>query len=106
MNIKSILIGCLLVVSMLTIGCGKKEEASDAKAKAGSGEAKWTIGMSQCTEDEPWRVQMDADIKKAAEEHPEINLILKVAQDDSLKQKSQVEEFISAFCFLDNYKNN
>jgi len=27
---------------------------------------KWVIGMSQCNRGEPWRVQMDADIKKAA----------------------------------------
>ena len=57
---------------------------------------KWTIGMSQCNLGEPWRVQMNADVKKAAEAHPEIKVIFKDAQNDTLKQQAQVEEFISA----------
>jgi len=59
-------------------------------------EPKWTIGMSQCNLGEPWRVQMNADLKKAAEEHPEINMIFKDAQNDTLKQCAQIDEFISA----------
>jgi ribose transport system substrate-binding protein len=57
---------------------------------------KWTIGMSQCNLGEPWRVQMNADLKKAAEEHPEINMIFKDAQNDTLKQCAQIDEFVSA----------
>jgi ABC-type sugar transport system substrate-binding protein len=56
----------------------------------------WVIGMSQCNLGEPWRVQMNADIKKAAEKHPELKVIYKDAQNDSLKQVSHVEEFIGA----------
>ena len=37
----------------------------------------WTIGMSQCNLGEPWRVQMNADIRKAAEAHPELTVIFK-----------------------------
>lgn len=55
---------------------------------------KWTIGMSQCNLGEPWRVQMNADIKKAAEAHPEITLVMKDAQNDNLRQSAHVEEFI------------
>ena len=57
---------------------------------------KWTIGMSQCNLGEPWRVQMNADIKKAAQAHPEMNVIYKDAQNDSLKQGSHIEEFVNA----------
>ena len=57
---------------------------------------KWTIGMSQCNLGEPWRVQMNADIKKAADEHPEIKVIFKDAQNDTLKQRAHIEEFVSA----------
>ena len=32
----------------------------------------WTIGMSQCNLGEPWRVQMNADIRKAAADASEI----------------------------------
>jgi ribose transport system substrate-binding protein len=30
---------------------------------------KYTIGMSQCNLGEPWRVQMNADVKAAADQH-------------------------------------
>lgn len=55
---------------------------------------KWTIGMSQCNLGEPWRVQMNADVKKAAEAHPEIKVIFKDAQNDALRQSSHVDEFV------------
>lgn len=57
---------------------------------------RWTIGMSQCNLGEPWRVQMNADIKKAAEAHPELTVIFKDAQNDNLRQGAHVEEFIRA----------
>jgi ribose transport system substrate-binding protein len=56
----------------------------------------WTIGMSQCNLGEPWRVQMNADVKKAADAHPEIEVIYKDAQNDTLRQVSQIEEFAGA----------
>ena len=56
----------------------------------------WTIGMSQCNLGEPWRAQMNADLKKAAAGHPEIKLIFKDAQNDTLKQRAQIEEFVGA----------
>ena len=55
---------------------------------------KWTIGMSQCNLGEPWRVQMNADIKNAAEAHPEIKVIFKDAQNDALRQSAHVDEFV------------
>jgi ribose transport system substrate-binding protein len=65
---------------------------------SGGKEAKtsWTIGMSQCNLGEPWRVQMNADIKAEADKHPEIKMVFKDAQNDVLTQRAQVEEFVSA----------
>jgi ribose transport system substrate-binding protein len=77
-------------------GCGKREEAPSVTEKIEKPETSWVIGMSQCNLGEPWRVQMNHDIKMAAEEHPEIKMIFKDAQNDSLKQRSQIEEFTSA----------
>ena len=57
---------------------------------------KWTIGMSQCNLGEPWRVQMNADIRKAAESHPGIKVVFKDAQNDNLRQSAHVEEFVRA----------
>jgi ribose transport system substrate-binding protein len=78
-------------------GCAKKETPPPPGASGqATTEAKWTIGMSQCNLGEPWRVQMNQDIKLAAEEHPEIRMIFKDAQNDSLKQRTHLEEYISA----------
>jgi ribose transport system substrate-binding protein len=57
---------------------------------------KWKIGVSQCNLGEPWRVQMNADLKKAAEARPELEVVFKDAQNDSLRQRAQVEEFVNA----------
>jgi ribose transport system substrate-binding protein len=61
----------------------------------GTAEHPWVIGMSQCNLGEPWRVQMNGDIKRAAEQHNFIKVIFKDAQNDTLKQRAHVEEFIS-----------
>ena len=70
--------------------------ASMALAWNAEAQKTWTIGMSQCNLGEPWRVQMNADVKKAADAHPELKVIYQDAQNDTLKQASQIEEFISA----------
>jgi ribose transport system substrate-binding protein len=38
---------------------------------------------------------MNADIKKEADKHPELTVIFKDAQNDTLQQRAQVEEFVS-----------
>lgn len=65
-------------------------------AVAQAQERTWKIGMSQCNLGEPWRVQMNADIKKAAEAHPDLQVVYKDAQNDTLRQAAQIEEFVSA----------
>jgi ribose transport system substrate-binding protein len=93
----SIQLVTLVSVALFTGGCGKSEPgtpgqpASDKKTKSS-----FTIGMSQCNLGEPWRVEMNAQIKAAADKHPEIKMVFKDAQNDTLKQRSHVEEFISA----------
>lgn len=91
---------CLIVAVsfyLMFTGCGKKEEIPSPREKtAEKKELLWTIGMSQCNLGEPWRVQMNHDIRQEAEEHPEIKVIFKDAQNDSLRQRAQIEEFINA----------
>lgn len=50
------------------------------------------IGMSQCNLGEPWRQQMNTDIRNAALAHPGLEVVFKDAQNDSLVQRSHVEE--------------
>ena len=95
----------LIAVATIFAGCNKPdagptpatptvpatEKAADAtKAKT------FEIGMSQCNLGEPWRVQMNADVEAAAEKHPELKVVFKDAQNDTLKQRAHVEEFVSA----------
>lgn len=61
---------------------------------AGTPEDPWVIGMSQCNLGEPWRVQMDADVRAAGARHPNLRVIFKDAQNSSLVQRAQVEEFV------------
>ncbi len=87
-----------IAASLVIFACGKKEDESTAKVnKAAPAAAKQKIiGMSQCNLGEPWRVQMNEDIRLAAAKRPELKIIFKDAQNDSLKQVAQIEEFISA----------
>jgi ribose transport system substrate-binding protein len=54
----------------------------------------FTIGMSQCSLGEPWRVQMNADVRRAAEAHPELRVVFKDAQNDNLRQAAHIDEFV------------
>jgi ribose transport system substrate-binding protein len=82
--------GMILGLSLLVFSCSQDKSTADKK-EAGP---RWTIGMSQCNLGEPWRVQMNADIRKAAEERPELEVVFKDAQNDNLRQRSHVEEFV------------
>ncbi len=86
-------------VAFLLAGCGKSDTAAPTAAKPAEGGAKkglYTIGMSQCNRGEPWRVEMNANIEAAAAKHPNLKVVFKDAQNDTLKQRAHVEEFVSA----------
>ncbi len=74
----------------ILIACGSGETSG----RAGTPEDPWLIGMSQCNLGEPWRVQMDADVRAAAAAHDNLRVIFKDAQNESLVQRAQVEEFV------------
>jgi ribose transport system substrate-binding protein len=85
----------LVGVALVALGVACKREAAPAPAASASaapGPKPIVIGMSQCNLGEPWRVQMNADIARAAAEHPHVRVVYKDAQNDSLRQRAQVEE--------------
>jgi ribose transport system substrate-binding protein len=82
------------LLASLAHGCRPKAAPSES-ARAGTPERPWVIGMSQCNLGEPWRVQMNADIAQAAAQHPNLRIVFKDAQNDSLVQRAQVEELAS-----------
>lgn len=93
------------LLALAMAGCGGTDttpkpaspEAAPAAAEAAAPPAagKYVFGMSQCNLGEPWRVQMDADVRAAAAAHPEIEVVFRDAQNDTLKQVAHVEEFIN-----------
>lgn len=87
-----------IVTALLLTGCGKPGggQSAEPDGRPAAAKSTYTIGMSQCNLGEPWRVQMNADVKAAAEKHPAIKMVFKDAQNDTLKQRAHVEEFVSA----------
>jgi ribose transport system substrate-binding protein len=84
-----------IIATLALIGCGQSSETTPSTSDAAKGTAEnpWVIGMSQCNLGEPWRVQMNADVEKAAAEHDTIKVVFKDAQNDTLKQVAHVREF-------------
>lgn len=82
------LIGCAKPAAPPAPGPAASAPPAAAPAK------KYTIGMSQCNRGEPWRVQMDEDVKAAAAAHPELEVIFKDAQNKTETQQAQVRELI------------
>src|SRR5437868_13513322 len=87
----------LFIASLTLTGCNKSQsdgQSTDTSSK--SSKSSYTVGMSQCNLGEPWRAEMNAQIKAAADKHPNLSVVFKDAQNDTLKQRSHVEEFVSA----------
>jgi len=61
----------------------------------GTADNPWLIGFSQCNLGEPWRVQMNSDIRRAGVNEPRVRVIFKDAQNDTLRQRSHIEEYVS-----------
>ncbi|MBF0229783.1 MAG: substrate-binding domain-containing protein [Desulfamplus sp.] len=66
--------------------------AVDAKVET---KAKYTIGFSQATITEPWRLLFNKELRIEADKYPEIELLVRDGLDDAQKQIADVEEFIS-----------
>jgi len=99
---KNLTLSFAVLAALFIGGCTRSNEGETYPdgTKANPGTTKstpqktFTIGMSQCNLGEPYRAQMNKDIEEAAKGHPELKIVFKDAQNDSLKQRSQVEEFV------------
>lgn len=96
------LIGLAALAILALAGCSSSPEtnATTGTTTATTGDNKapegktFTIGMSQCNLGEPYRAQMNKDVEEAAKAHPELKIIYKDAENDAMKQRSHVEEFV------------
>lgn len=77
-----------VLLALFTFACGGGQESGDQARK-------WLVGYSQCNRAEPWRQQMDTDIKANAAKHPELELIMKDAQNEAFQQIAHVKEFVT-----------
>ena len=90
--------GILSLALSAILGCKKGDggaSGSGSGKHAGTAQDPFVIGMSQCNLGEPWRVQMNEDVKNAAAKNPNLKMVFKDAQNDSLTQRAQVEELVN-----------
>jgi ribose transport system substrate-binding protein len=81
--------------TVLKLGAGVAATSVFAPTRHLFAQAKYRFGFSQVTTVEPWRVQFNANMKREAEKHPEIELIIADGQDRTEKQVADVENFIT-----------
>ena len=81
--------------TFLTLSAGALAASSLHPSRARAQGKKYRFGFSQVTVIEPWRVQFNKDMKKEADQHPEVDLIITDGQDKTEKQVADVENLIS-----------
>jgi len=90
----------IAALALVLVGCGDSAKTDSGTSATTTGDAKpaagkkFKIGLSQCNLGEPYRAQMNKDIEEAAKAHPELEITAKDAQNDSLTQRAQIEEFV------------
>jgi ribose transport system substrate-binding protein len=85
----------LALAALPSCGNSSSSGAPGRKKHAGTPDDPFVIGMSQCNLGEPWRVQMNADIRHGAAPFPALKVVFKDAQNDSLTQRAHVEELVA-----------
>jgi len=83
-----------LVAVSLLISCGCKG-SGEQPAPDGVEETATVIGVCQATLDDPWLVQMKADMQAAVEKHSDVALVFEDAAGNAGRQQQQVEKFIA-----------
>ncbi len=77
----------MLAALLMSAGCKRKEKEPEA-------EAKWLVGFSQSTFEDPWRINMNREMEAAASAHPELRLMIANGENKNAKQIADVENFI------------
>ncbi|OGP57974.1 MAG: hypothetical protein A2V67_10865 [Deltaproteobacteria bacterium RBG_13_61_14] len=88
---KKLLIVCIFLAGF--VACKGKEPAPGPVQPA-EGAKKWVVGFSQCTFEDPWRINMNREMEDEATKHPELKLIIANGENKNAKQVADVENFI------------
>ncbi|HSW46325.1 MAG TPA: substrate-binding domain-containing protein [Phycisphaerae bacterium] len=93
----------LALAAVLAIASGCKQEQQSVPVSSQPGEAgteatstakQFTIGFSQCTVKEPWRILFNKNLMDEAKKNPEVKLIVLDADDQTEMQVAQMRTFI------------
>jgi len=83
-----------LKIYRLSMGLNSPLPNRHINTKKRSKDSHYTIGFSQATTIEPWRLLFNKEVRQEASKHPEINLIVRDGKDDTNKQIADMREFI------------
>ncbi len=84
----------LMVASATLLGLAGCQNQGGTGTQPAGGKAKYTIGLSQCTVKEPWRILFNENIQKEAAKYPEVKLTMLDADDKTEEQVAQMHTFI------------
>ena len=79
---------------LLVVLASCQGQAPAEKSEAPSAAKKLVVGFSQCTFEDPWRINMNREMEDAAAQHPELKLIIANGENKNAKQVADVENFI------------
>lgn len=91
-------LGLLLVVS-----CSEPQKQKSKEQKAVSSEEdlttlafknRYIVGFSQCTFEDPWRINMNKEMEKEAGQHMELKLVIANGENRNAKQVADIENFL------------
>ena len=85
----------ILVLAAGALACkGKGSAPEEVRKPPIPGAKKWVVGFSQCTFEDPWRINMNQQMEEEAARHPELKLIIANGENKNAKQVADVENFI------------
>lgn len=87
---------CLFVLLSLAVACRQKaiDQKKEERGLSIEKRKQFVIGFSQCTFEDPWRINMNREMEESAKVHPELKLIISNGENRNAKQIADVENFM------------
>ena len=90
-------LGIIFAIATVALtGClQEKKDASTTTGDRAAGGKKYKVGFAQANSQDPWRQVQNASIRGAAAKYPDIEVTIQDAAQDSSKQISQIDNFLT-----------